>query len=112
MGRSCPHLELLQEAQVRFVEEADVVHVVLEHRHALDAESPRVAVPLCGIDPAVAKHVGMHHPAATDLEPSLVPAALAPDAAADAAAHIEFEARLGEWEVARAHTDLALAPVH
>ncbi len=47
-------LELLQEAEVGFVEQADVVDVVLEHRHALDAESPGVAVPLGGVDPAVA----------------------------------------------------------
>src|ERR1700747_1490437 len=38
--------DLLQESQVGLIEQADVVDVVLQHRHPLDAETPRVAVPL------------------------------------------------------------------
>src|SRR5882672_8391650 len=95
--------ELLQEAQVGFVEEADVVDVVLQHRHALDAESPRVAVPLRGIDPSVAQHLRVDHAAAADLEPPLVPAALAPHAVADTARDVELEAGLCEGKVTRPH---------
>src|SRR3989449_9421540 len=91
VGRGLHHLELLQEAQVGFVEEADVVDVVLEHRHPLDAESPRVAVPLRGIDPAAAQDLRVHHAAAADLEPSLVAAALSTGATANAAADGELE---------------------
>src|SRR5690348_242432 len=103
--------ELLQEAQVRLVEEADVVDVVLEHRHSLDAETPRVAVPARRVDAAVAQHLRMHHAATADLEPALVPAALAAHPAADAARDVELEARLGEREVARPHTYLAVAAI-
>src|SRR4029077_20560776 len=63
-------LKLLQEAKVGFVEEADVVYVVLEHRHALDAKSPCVAVPFGRVDPAVAQDLRMNHAAAADLEPA------------------------------------------
>src|SRR5258708_4044022 len=104
-------LELLQEAEVGFVEQANVVYVVLEHRHALDAESSRIAVPLGRVDAAVAEHLGVDHPAAPHLEPAFVPAALAPHSIADSARHVEFEARLGEGEVARPHAHLALDPI-
>src|SRR5713226_3397964 len=104
-------LELFQEAQVGFVEETDVIDVVLEHRHPLDPETPRVAVPLLGIDAAVAQDLRMDHPAAADLKPSFVPAALAAGARADAAGDVELEARLGEREVARANSHLALFAV-
>src|SRR5579864_7737310 len=81
--------KLLQEPQVGFVEETDVVDVVLEHRHPLDAESPGVAVPIGRVDAAVAKDLRMDHPAAAHLEPALVTAALAPHSVADAARHVE-----------------------
>src|SRR5258708_8640224 len=87
-------LELLQEAEVGFVEQANVVYVVLEHRHALDAESPRIAVPLGRVDAAVAEHLGVDHPAAPHLEPPFVPAALAPHSIPDSARHAEFDAQL------------------
>src|SRR5689334_9781265 len=101
--------ELLQEAQVGFVEQPDVVHVVLQHRHALDTESPRVAVPLRRVDATVTQHLRVDHAAAAHLEPTLVPAALAAHAAADATCHVELEARFGEREVARAYAHLSLA---
>src|SRR5579864_208755 len=103
--------KLLQEPQVGLVEEADVVDIVLEHRHPLDAESPGVSVPLGRVDASVAQHLRMHHAAAAHLEPSLVPAALAPHPAADPTRHVELEARLGEGEVARPNPDLAVFAV-
>src|SRR5260370_17744951 len=103
--------ELLEESQVGFVEQADVIDVVLEHRHPLDPEAPRVAVPLLGIDAAVAQHLRMDHPAAADLEPPFVPAALAARPRADAAGHRQLEPGLGAWEVARPNSDLALFAV-
>src|SRR5690349_14125161 len=53
----------------------------------------------------------MNHPAAPDLEPTLVPAALASHAATDPARHVELEARLGEGKVARPHANLAVRSV-
>src|SRR5260370_25941644 len=103
--------ELLEESQIGFVEQADVIDVVLEHRHPLDPEAPRVVVPLLGIDAAVAQDLRMDHPAAARLEPSLVAAALAARARADAAGHVELEAGLGEREVARANSHLAFVAV-
>src|SRR5438128_12475845 len=104
-------LELLQEPQVGFVEQADVVDVVLQHRHPLDAETPGVAVPLGGVDASVAQHLRVHHAAPTHLEPPFVAAALASDPAADPTRHVELEARLREGEVARTDTNFPLASV-
>src|SRR4029077_8380343 len=103
--------ELLEESEVRFVEEADGVDVVLQPRHSFATQTPRVAVPLRRIDAAVAQDLRMDHAAATDLEPSFVPAALAACAGAYAAGHVELEAWLGEREVARAHSHLAFFAV-
>src|SRR2546428_4931257 len=44
---------------------------MLQHRHPLDAESPRVAVPPRGIDATVAQHLRVDHPASADLKPTL-----------------------------------------
>src|SRR6185312_13985352 len=52
------------------------------------------------------------HAAAADLEPPLVPAALATCPRADAAGDVELEARLGEGEVTRPDADLAFVSVH
>src|ERR1700682_187033 len=104
-------LKLFQEAQVGFVKQPDIVDVMLEHRHPLDAESPRVSIPLRWVDAAVAQHLRMNHPATADLQPTLVPAALAAHAVADSARHVELEARLRAREVARAYAHLALLSV-
>src|SRR6266851_4222023 len=104
-------LKLFEEAEVGFVEQADVIDVVLEHRDPLDPEAPGIAVPLLGIDAAVAQDLWMDHAAAPDFEPSLVPAALAASARADAAGYVELKAGLGEGEVARADSHLALLAV-
>src|SRR5260370_26397669 len=111
MRRFHRRLELLEEAKVGFVEEAYVFDVVLEHRHALDAKAPRVSVPLVGIDAPVAQHLRVDHSTPPDLQPAFVPAALAAGAGADPARYVELEARLGEWEVARAHADFPLLSV-
>src|SRR6202521_6405124 len=53
----------------------------------------------------------MDHAAAANLEPALVPPALASHPTADAAGHVELEAGLREWEVAGPDADLSLAPI-
>src|SRR6266849_865740 len=104
-------LKLFQEAEVGFVEQADVIDGVLEHRDPLDPAAPGIAVRLLGIEAAGAQDLWMDHAAAPDFEPSLVPAALAASARADAAGYVELKAGLGEGEVARADSHLALLAV-
>src|SRR6266566_6805589 len=53
----------------------------------------------------------MHHAAPAHLQPALVPATLAARARADAARHVELEARLREWKVARPNAHLAVLAV-
>src|ERR1035437_9745948 len=50
----------------------------------------------------------MDHPAAADLQPALVPEALAARPATDPAGHVELEARFGEREIARPDPHLSL----
>ena len=74
--------ELLEEAQVVLVEQADVVDAVLQHRDALDAHAEREAGDLLRVVADRFEDRRMHHAAAEDLEP----AGLLADAAARAAA--------------------------
>ena len=62
--------ELLEEAQVVLVEQADVVDAVLQHRDALDAEAEREAGDLLGVVADGFEHRRVHHAAAEDLEPA------------------------------------------
>src|SRR5665647_549429 len=101
--------ELPQEADVVVVEQAQVGDAVLEHRHALDAQAEGEAAVLLGV--VIDELVGcrVDHAGAHDLEPAGVLAGAAALAAAELAAHVDLDARLGEREEVRAHTDGALA---
>src|SRR5262249_38797201 len=100
--------QLLYKAEVVFVEEADVVDVVPQHRDALDTEAPREARVALRVDAAVAQNVGVDHTAAADLEPAVAAAAAAPAPATHAARAVELEGGLGVREVRRPDPD---APV-
>ncbi len=100
--------ELLQEAGVVLEVEADVVGLVLEHGHALDAESEGEAGVLLAVDAAVLEHVGIDHAAAEDLDPAGVLAERAALAAADVARHVHLRRRLGEGEEGGAQADAGL----
>src|SRR5262245_47488533 len=62
--------ELGQESDVVRPQVAQVVDAVEQKREAVDAEAEREAAPLLGIDAHVAEHLGVHHAAAAQLEPS------------------------------------------
>ena len=62
--------ELLEEPQIVLEERAQVVDAVAKHRQPLDAHPECVAIELDRIDADIAQHVGMHHSAAQDLEPT------------------------------------------
>src|SRR5205823_1868747 len=99
--------ELLQEAQVVLIEEADVVDAVAQHRHPLEPEPKRRPAVLGGVDLAVFEHDRMDHPAAADLDPTGVLADATAAAVANVAGHVELGARLDERKVAAAKADLA-----
>ena len=61
---------------------------VLGHGEAVDAEAEGEALPLLGVDAAVGEHVGVHHPAAAQLEEGAV-----------GEDDVELGGRLGEREV-------------
>src|SRR5207247_5297168 len=102
-------LELPVEPQIVLVEEAKVLDVVLEQRHALDAESPRVAREAIGVDAPVAQDLRVDHAASACLQPALPAAAAASLPHAATAHRVELVARLGVAEVMRPHAHAALA---
>ena len=104
--------ELLEEAGVVLEIEADVVGLVLEHGHALDAETEGKAGIFLAVDAAVLQHVGIHHAAAEDLDPAGVLAQGAPFAAADVARHVHLRRRLREREVGGAQADARVLAEH
>ena len=57
-------LKLVEEAEVVFVEQADVADAVADHRDALDSEAERPAAPFFRVVPDVLKHRRVHHAAA------------------------------------------------
>src|SRR5205807_4035451 len=115
--RSAPSSELLQEAQVVLVVQAQVGDPVLEHRDALDAEAPGEPLHLLGVIAGSVSLAGRH--VAVDrridlagpqhLEPSLALAQRAARAVAQMAAaaaleagDVDLHARLREGEEVRA----------
>src|SRR5574340_617927 len=85
-------VELLEEAQVTLVEQAQVVHAVAQHREALHAQPEGETEIFFAVDVDVLQHVGVHHAAATDFQPAAVPA------------HVHLGRWLGEREERGAET--------
>ena len=108
--RGC--FELLQEADIVFEVESDVVGAIFEHGHAFDAEAEGETAVFGTVDTAVFQHVGIHHAAAENLDPSGVLAKVAACAAADVAGNVHFCGRLREREVRGAQTDAHLIAEH
>src|SRR5574340_767862 len=79
-------VELLEEAQIALVEQAQIVHAVAQHRQAFHAQAESETEIFFAVDVDVLQHVGMHHAAAADLQPAAVPA------------HVHLRRRLGERE--------------
>src|SRR5271166_6974784 len=96
-----------EPAHVSVEKRAQVRHAVFEHGNAVDAHAPGETLIFVRIEPAIAQHIRMHHPAAENLQPVLALAEtdlalLAP------ALDVDLERRLGERKVrrAKAHLDL------
>src|SRR3954466_7740181 len=83
-------LELFEEAEVVFDEEADVVDAVLAHGDAFDAEAEGPAGVNFRIDFAVGEDVGVDHAAAAEFDPALL--VFEPD--------VDFSGGFGEGEEA------------
>src|SRR6516165_4723795 len=96
-----------EPAHVGLEERAKIRHAVFEHGDAIDPQTPREALILVGIEPAIAQHVRMHHAAAENLHP-VVALAESDLALVALALDVELERRLRErkerWT--KAHLDL------
>ena len=59
---------MLQPADIRLEEGAQVRHAVFQHGDAVDAHAPGETLDAVGVEAAVAQDVGVHHPAPAELE--------------------------------------------
>ena len=66
----CGGLELIQEPQVVFVEQADVGDAVFAHSEAFDAEAEGPAGVFFAVDADGVEDVGVNHAAAAHLDPA------------------------------------------
>src|SRR5712664_868492 len=92
--RASSDRELLQEPQIVFVEQPDVVDAVLQHGHALEPEAERETGNLLRVVADGLEDGRMHHAAAEDLEPPRVLAGPAARAGAALATDVDLGARL------------------
>src|SRR5262245_60213421 len=96
---------MLEPAQVRREEGAQVRHAVFQHGDAVDPQAESKTLVARGIKPDILQHIRMHHAAAENLEPLFTLAD--PDLVADlGVADIDLHGRLGEREVAGAKAHL------
>src|SRR5690606_35822688 len=63
-------VELAQETQVTFVELAQIVHAIAQHRQALQAGAERKADVTLGVEAEVAHHLRMHLTRTGNLQPA------------------------------------------
>ena len=98
---------MVEPADVRLEERAQVRHAVFQHRDAVDPHAPGEALDLVGIEPAIAQHVRVDHAAAEDLEPVLA-LAEADLAALARALDVDLRRGLREREEGRAEPHLDL----
>src|ERR1700733_13603928 len=98
---------MIDPAQVRVEEVAQVRQAVFEHRQAVEANAPGEALIDLRIEAAIGQHIGMDHAAAEDLEPILA-LAEADFPARTAALDVDLERWRGEGKKARAeaHADM------
>jgi len=89
---------LLQEPEIVVPEVADVVDAEAQHGDALHAEAEGEAGKARGVVAAITQHVGMHHPAAADLQPTAAAHPAASPLALEAL-DVELSRGLGEREV-------------
>src|ERR1039457_1924961 len=89
-------VELLEKAQITFVEQAQIVHTVTQHRQAFHTQTKGKTKIFFAVDIDVLQHVGMHHAAAADFQPAAVPA------------HIYFSRWLGKRKERRTETHLQI----
>src|SRR5690606_12963945 len=64
--RRSPSVELLQETQIAFIEQAQIVNAVTQHRQAFEAGAEGEADELLGIEAHIAQHRRMHLAGAGD----------------------------------------------
>src|SRR6185436_11180580 len=101
--------ELAEEADIVLKKDLDVVDLVFEHGQAIDAHAEGEAADFFGVVVNEAVDGGIDHASAEELDPARAfalgastAAGACAGAAAEDAGDVEFDARLGEREIAGA----------
>src|SRR5512135_3799532 len=102
------HLELTEESQVVFEEEAYVLDAILEDRNPVDAHPPGKTGVAAVVDPGHPQHLRVNHPCPEDFDPACLLADATALAEAENAADVDFRARLHERKVPGAEPHLSI----
>src|SRR5262249_9164073 len=105
-------LKLSQKPQIVRPEMADIIDAVFAYGDALRSHPKGETAETRGVVAAVLEDRGMDHAGTHHLQPTPPLAHATPLAAAADAIHIDFDARLGEREVARPDTYLPVFAEH
>src|SRR5688572_31057209 len=96
--------DLLEEADIRVVQDPDIRNIVPLQGHAAGTHSEGPAGVALRIDPRGLEHLGVHHAGAEDLGPAAAFADRAPATLAELTLDIQLRRWLGEREVAGTET--------
>src|SRR5262245_4027138 len=102
--------KLRQEPQVIPPIQPDIVDRVFQLCDPLGTHAEGEAAAPGRVVAAVAQYDRMDHARAHDFEPAAALAERTPLAGAEDAVHVDFDARLGEREIARSDASLSLGP--
>src|SRR4051812_20618029 len=94
--------ELIEKAQVVLIEQANIVHAVLEHGQPFDADAERKPADLLRVIADRFEDGRMHHAAAENFEPAGLFADRTAATGAATARDVDLGARLGIRKEARA----------
>ena len=104
--------ELIQEADIIFKIETEIIYLVLEHGRPFNTHSESEPCILPAVDIACLKNSRMNHPASQHLKPARVFADVTALSPADGTADIHLGRWFCEWEVRRPEPDLGFFAVH
>src|SRR5690606_12235504 len=104
--------ELLQEPDVVFSKQPQVIDLVLEHGDTFYAHPKGKSGVFLGVNVTIFQYIGIDHPRTADLHPAASFTDIAALAATELARNIYFGARFGKGKIRRPEPYLRVLPKH